>query len=661
MQRLAICVALLGALSSAQDDPSDLTKMSLEELSKVTVTSVSRKDQKLNDTAAAIYVISQADIRNSPATSLPELLRMVPGLDVAQIAGGRWAVSSRGFAEQYADKMLVLVDGRSIFDPLFSGVVWSDQDFMLEDIDHIEVIRGPGATMWGPNAVNGVINIITKSTKETQGLLVTAGRGDQERSHASARYGGRIGQATTYRVYAKYYDDGPSGTILGVPSIDSARSTSGGLRVDSTLSRRDALLLEGQAFGSATGIDNVRLSYSAPYSFPVDDFMDSSGESGLARWTHRSETGVETQMQLSGAHLLHRQGGVDVNGNKVDASLQQERPWGTRHDFVAGVDYQFRGVQTSSWVPVAWWQPASPSFYVTSGFVQDEVLFLNGDLRFTGGIRVEYNQFSGVDFQPTTRLLWKVRSNQSVWAAYSHANRSPSLTDFATRFNVAIFPGPLGVQVLRYIANPKIGPETVNAFELGYHAQPAKKVAIDVATFYNRYSDLLSNEAGQPFFETGPPPRLVVPLVPQNNSGGGSYGGELALKWNPRQDLNFGAAYSLIELGLTQPSPAGGTMPSPWNGQTPRHQLDLRSSVGLSRGLTFNSDLFFVDRRTSLNVSGYAEVDSALAWRPAHGFELTCGAHDLFNKEHVEFYSAEGGLSTTLGRSVFGRITWRHE
>ncbi len=359
-----ICLLAMVLPASAQDDRPDLTQMSLEQLSRVEVTSVSKKQQKLSDTAAAIFVITQQDIRNSTASSVPELLRMVPGLDVAQVNGSTWAVSARGFTQQLSDKMLVLVDGRSVFHPLFSGVIWSDQDLMLEDIERIEVIRGPGATIWGTNAVNGVINIITKSAQETQGVLVTAGAGNLERSFGAVRYGGKVGKSTNYRIYSKYLDDGPTEGVFGQPAHDSWRATHGGFRIDTRFSGQDTFTLEGDTFGSNIGAMNTMAAYKPPY---LSAFADSQGYSGTGlqmHWIHKSLTGSETIGQASYSHIADPSGEIDVNGNMVSLSMEHAMPVGNRHNIVTGVQFDYRAVRTSSPSPYVWFAPGNPSFQI---------------------------------------------------------------------------------------------------------------------------------------------------------------------------------------------------------------------------------------------------------------------------------------------------------
>jgi iron complex outermembrane receptor protein len=653
-----LCVLVFTALGRAQDQ-TDLTQLSPEQLSKIEVTSVSKKEQKLSDTAAAVYVITQQDIHNSTATTIPELLQMVPGLDVARINGSRWAISSRGFNGFFQDRLLVLVDGRSVFDPLFNGVLWDEQDFILEDIERIEVIRGPGSTMWGANATNGIINIITKSAKDTQGTLISAGVGDDERSSASARYGGKLGRSTSFRIYSKYQDAGPAGTLDGQPAHDSSRFLRGGFRMDSTRSPQDSFMLEAQGFSGTTGVDSVGFSYVPPFASNYIDYVGQQGENVVGRWTHKSLDGAETTLQASYAHVVHPEIGVDVNGDVTSASIQHEQALGNRHDLVTGIEYDSKNARTSSTHNLAWWDPSNPNTTIASAFVQDEMIFANGNLRITLGLRLEHHNISGFAIHPNTRALWKLSPVNTVWLAYSRATLSPGPDDTALQLNVAAFPGVTGTQVLRLVGNPNVNAEQLNAFELGYRIQPGPKVSIDLATFYNRYSDLIVPELAQPFFEAGPPPRLVLPLVQHNDVKGISFGGELAAKWTPIKVLSLTAAYSFIAIDMTQLSQTFGNPAADLNGATPRHQMAITSSSPLAHSLKLNTTLGFVDRRTSQNIPGYTHLDMGLVWRPLQAGEFRIGSENIFNKEHIAFIDPQAGLSTQLDRTVYAKAIWR--
>jgi iron complex outermembrane recepter protein len=654
-----LCVLLLATFSKAQDQPPDLTELSPEQLSKIEVTSVSKKEQRLSDTAGAVFVITRQDIRDSSATSIPELLRMVPGLQVAQINGYQWAVSARGFAEQYASKMLVLVDGRSLFDPLFSGVVWSEQTMPLEDIERIEITRGPGGTVWGTNAVNGVINIITREAKDTSGTVVSAGVGNQERSQGFVQYGGKISENTHYRIYSRYYDQGPAGDIGGQEAHDSSRSTSGGFRTDTQISKNDRLMVEGMAFANNSGLDDVGFSYVNPFNPLAIASLGLSGQNLQGSWTHKYSTGAQTNIQVSVAHVHELESGeLDVSGDVVTVAAQHEFFVGSRHDFVSGVEYDLRSSQLGVLSDAISFVPANPKLSIAGAFLQDEILFANGAVHVTIGLRAEHNSLSGMDYDPNGRVLWKVTPKHSLWMAYGLANRGASPSDTFVRANITAFPGAAGTQVVRYYGNPDIQPEKLHAFEVGYRVQPYKALSFDVATFYNRYFDLIGSVPAQPFFESGPPSRLVIPMVAQNNIAGASFGGELSARWVPSTWLRLSTSYSLLEMDLRGTVPSPGDTASVVEGQAPRHQLYFSASGDITKWLRLDSDLSFRDRLQYGNLPGYTTLDSKLSWHPRQRGEFSLGAKNLLNKEHVEFDSTQGGLPTVLGRSVYGKATW---
>jgi iron complex outermembrane recepter protein len=658
-----VCIVVLflvcGIPASAQDSEKDISQISLEDLSKTQVTSVSKKEQKLADAATAVYVITASDIRHSTATNLPELLHDVPGLDVAQVNGNSWAISARGFAEQFSTKMLILIDGRNVFDPLFSGTTWSEQDMPLDEIERIEVIRGPGATMWGTNAMNGVINIITKPASETQGTLLSAGTGSELRSLGEARYGGRVGKGTEYRLFSRYFDEGPENSASGQRAHDSDRRAMVGMRVDSRLSDRDTLTVEGRGYNSSAGFDRVQASYVAPYAVLGTDTNHSQSEGASTQWQHKSINGSLTTLQADFSHVIHQQSDLDFSENAAGLSVQHEMPVGTRHDVLAGVEYQYKQAENTI-IPNApvWWNADDLQYSVASGFIQDEVLFRDGRIRITGGLRIDSNSLSGFSLDPSIRGLWKVARKHSFWAAYSLATRAVSLSDTGVNINTAAFPGPTGTVVLRYEGNPNIKPEKLRAAEFGYRADLTRKLMVDLATYYNRYSALGGNKPGQPFFEAGPPPRLVIPLVDEGNIWGSGWGGEAAIRYRPTHSWQVRSAHSYTKLNLREPvNPFGGAA-TLLQGQTPRNKVDLGSSYDFGQALTWNALASFVDRRVSGPVPGYTQFDSSFVWRPLPSTHVTLGVQNLFNKEHIEFVSSQIALPSRMGRTVYAKVTW---
>ncbi|MBZ5524956.1 MAG: TonB-dependent receptor, partial [Acidobacteriia bacterium] len=497
-----------------------------------------------------------------------------------------------------------------------------------------------------------------KSAKDTPGALVTAGGGNIERYFSSVRYGGKLGKSTDYRVYSKYFDEGPTEDTLGQSVHDSQRSIRGGFRIDCRISDRDALMLEGDSFGDRVGAFNERFSGTAPFISLLADTQNNSGTSLLARWSRKSSTGSETDIQATGSHIAQPEGPLDVNGNVVSLSVQHARPVGDRHNIVAGLEFDYRSGRTSFSNPAVIFEPANLSFEIASGFIQDEMLFAKGDVRFTTGLRIDHNTLDGVRFEPNARLLWKINPRHSVWLAYSLAYRSLSPADTAAQIDLAAFSTPIGLQALRVFGNPDIHPIRLNAFDMGYRVQPHKTVSFDLAAFYNLYSSLVGLQTGQPFFDSGPPPRLVVPLLEQGIVSGASFGGEFMTHWAPSEKIRLSAAYSFIEFSMVQPEESIDTA-AQINGSTPRHRLALDTFVNLTRTLGLSTTLTFVDRRVFQQIPGYTQADSKLGWQPRPFIEFSVGAKNLFNKEHLEIFAEQPSVSGMLGRSVYGKLTWR--
>src|ERR1700730_2447096 len=465
-------LAAHGAAQSHQTAP-DVSALSMEDLMNVQVTSVSKRTQKVADAAAAIFVITQEDLRRSGATSIPEALRLVPGLEVARIDENKWAIGSRGFNGRFDNKLLVLIDGRSVYTPLFSGVYWNVQDVMLEDIDRIEVIRGPGATLWGANAVNGVINIITKKAKATQGGLVTAGGGTEERGSGSARYGSKFGNNTHYRVYGKYFDWGPSNYANGATANDGWNALRGGFRADWAPSGPNSLTFEGDLYRSNYNETVTVPSLSAPYSNTFPNNGVYSGGNILGRWNHATEAGsMSLQMYYDHTTTVDNSLFVD-HQNTFDIDFQDGFHVGDSHQIVLGLGYRSVRDRNEPSFTVSL-MPNHVSLNLFSAFMQDEISLVDNRLKLTLGSKFEHNTFTRFEIEPNARLLWTLSPNQSVRTSCSRAGPDPALTEEGLRLNSAVIPpGAPGNRspfpaVLAVLGNPQFNSEDLLAYELGY-------------------------------------------------------------------------------------------------------------------------------------------------------------------------------------------------
>jgi iron complex outermembrane receptor protein len=653
---------LLAANAGAQSVP-DVTALSMEDLMNIQVTSVSKRTQKVADAAAAIFVITQEDLRRSGATSIPEALRLVPGLEVARIDENKWAIGSRGFNGRFDNKLLVLIDGRSVYTPLFSGVYWNVQDVMLEDIDRIEVIRGPGATLWGANAVNGVINIITKKAKATQAAAVTAGGGNEERGSIASRYGGKIGSAMNYRVYGKYFNWGPSEYANGATAHDGWDTVRGGFRADYAPAGSNSFTVQGDLYHSNYGETLTVPSFNPPYSSTFPNNGNYSGGNVLGRWTHASE-GSSTSLQMYYDNTTISDNSLFVDHqNLFDMDFQHASHIGDSQQLVWGLGYRSISDRNDPSFSVSL-QPNQVTLNHFSAFLQDEISLVDNRLRVTVGSKFEHNDFTGFEVEPNVRFLWTVTPNQSMWTAVSRAVRTPALTEEGLRLNSAVIPsgGPGNPTpfpaVITVFGSHNFRSEDLLAYEVGYRVQATSTFSADIATFYNRYSNLRTAEPGAPFVEGNPSPYLVVPFVASNKMGGGTYGVELFADWKVMPKWRLVGSYSYLQMDITKNAGSLDPTADLPNQSSPKHQWYLRSSLDLPRHFEHDVTLRFVDGLPGLNVPSYYSLDTHLGWRPIPKLQFSIGAQNLLDNHHLEFMpDFINTAPTEVKRAVYGSVT----
>jgi len=659
--------ALLAGNAMAQNQKTvpDVTAMSMEDLMNMQVTSVSKRTQKVADAAAAIFVITQEDIRRSGATSIPEALRLVPGLEVARIDENKWAIGSRGFNGRFDNKLLVLIDGRSVYTPLFSGVYWNIQDVMLEDLDRIEVIRGPGATLWGANAVDGVINIITKPAASTQSTIITAGGGTEERGAGGVRYGSKIGDSTHYRIYGKYFDWGPSNYITGGTAHDAWDAVRGGFRADWTPAGSNSLTIQGDMYRSNYDETLTVPTLSSPYSNTFANNGVYSGGNVLARWNHTTEGGSMSLQAYYDNTTTVDHNLFEDHQNIFDIDFQDGFHAGKRQQFLWGLGYRSILDHNGSSSTVSL-QPNQVNLNQFSTFLQDEISLVDNRLRLTVGTKLEHNTFTGFEVEPNARLLWTLSPNQSVWTAVSRAVRTPALTEEGLRLNSQVIPpGTLPSNptpfpaVVAVFGSPQFNSEDLLAYEFGYRMQATSNLSLDIATFYNSYSNLRTAEPGTPFVEVSPvPTHIVVPFVAGNKMSGGTYGLELFADWKVVPKWRLAGSYSYLQMDIHKDSDSQDPTADTPNGSSPRHQWYLRSSIDLPKHFDQDTTLRFVDHLSSLNLPGYYSLDAHLGWKPVTNLELSIGGQNLLDNRHLEFLpDFVNTAPTVVKRSIFGSIT----
>jgi iron complex outermembrane receptor protein len=662
---LAVCPLANVSAAGPQSVP-DVTSMSLEDLMNMQVTSVSKRSQKVADAAAAVFVITQEDIRRSGATSIPDALRMVPGLEVAQIDQNKWAIGSRGFNGRFDNKLLVLIDGRSVYTPLFSGVYWNVQDVVLEDVDRIEVIRGPGATLWGANAVDGVINIITKSAKATQGGLVSAGAGSQEATAETVRYGSKVKDNTYYRVYGKYYDWYPSIDPTGTTASDGWHALRGGFRLDSNATTRDSITVQGDIYHDNFGETLTVPSLTSPTLWST--YPNNGSESGgdlLGRWNHSfSRSSTSLQMYYDRTNIADPTVFGD-HESVYDIDFQHDIHLGESQELVWGLGYRSIQDTNGSSFTVAL-RPDHSSLNQYSAFVQDEVNLLDNHMHITVGSKFEHNPFTGFEFEPNVRVLGTLTNKQSVWAAVSRAVRTPALTEEGLQLNEAVIPpgvpplnSPLPV-VEAIFGSRQFGSEDLLAYEVGYRVQATNSFSLDVAAFYNNYTNLRSAEPGAPILIGSPVPSYVVlPFVASNKMSGGTYGIEPFAEWKILPRWKLMGSYSFLRMNIHKNANSLDPTPDLPNGASPRHQYYFRSSLDLPKHFEQDLMLRYVDKLPSLNMPSYYSLDLHIGWKPISQIQLSFGAQNLLNSQHLEFIPEFiNTLPTQVRRTYFGSIAW---
>jgi iron complex outermembrane recepter protein len=632
---MLICMCLLSFVPqyvSAQDtlpELKELKKLPIEELMNIMVTSASRTPERLTETASAIQVITNQDIRRSAVTRLPEALRLVPNLQVAQSGSNEWGISARGFngapisGGSLANKLLVMIDGRSVYTPLFGGVFWDVQNVLLEDIDRVEVVSGPGGVLWRANAVNGVINVLSKSTRETQGIYVSGSAGTYMKAHSAVRYGSRIGENTYYKVYGMRYDYNSTELINGENARDEWNFTQGGFRIDFTGSEKNTLTLQGDLYAGNANETNI---------------TDFNGLNFLSRWKHNFTSRTEFTIQAYVDQTYRKIGTSGLKENLVTYDVDADFRFtpGQRNKILMGAAYRHMEDKTKS--PANTFTPQNRTLQLLSVFIQDEIEIIQDKLELTLGIKLLNDDYSGLNYHPTARIAWTPSFKQTIWSAVSQAVRTP------TRFDV-------DPTIFTLVDHPEFKSEKVTAYELGYRWHPVRTYNISVTGFYNQYTDLRSlNMTENP----------MVPFVFGNNLEAESWGIELAgrvilLTW---WRVRGGYTYLQKDFTITAENVLPGT--ELVEAIDPNHQVLLHSIMDLPNGFQLDIVGRYVDVLPmvavgTLNIPvtpAYYDVNARLAW--AYRFvTFSIAGKNLLAKSHREF-----GFKN-VPRHAYGRVTLR--
>jgi iron complex outermembrane receptor protein len=656
----AACLLLAGSAAPAPAptrDPKELKNLTLEELGDVKVTTASKQPEQVWNTSAAIFVITQEDIRRSGVTNIPDALRLAPGVEVARVNGGRnWAVGIRGFGDQFSKGVLVLIDGRNVYTPLFAGVLWTLDNVMLEDIDRIEVIRGPGGTIWGTNAVNGVINIITKSSKDTHGALVSAGGGNVDQGTGDIRYGGGRGNFD-YRMYAmgwvrsaEFHTDRNN--------YDASRLGQIGFRTDWTPNNHDAFTLQGDTYRGSIGDAQSISSFTPPANFISFEPTVAYGGNVLGRW--RRDLGEGSNLYLQGYwdHTFRIGSNFGETRDTFDIDFLHRLREYRRNQFTWGFGARLSPSTYKTTAPPLEFFPHDKTSSIYTGFLQDELTVVPHRLTLTGGAKLEHNNYTGFNVQPSGRLLWTPTEHQSFWAAVTRALRIPSRVDEDIDVNLVI-PGP-PIIVGEVLGSHSLAPEQLIGYELGYRALLHPTFYFDIATFYNHYDDVVALAPPVISPSTAPPlpPHLLVLFNTANAISGDTKGFEISPNWRPSPVWELKGSYSYLHMSMSaKPGFEKSSTLSNLQGSSPVHQVVLQSRFNLGKQFEFDQTYRYVSALPAQLVSAYNTADLRAGWHPAKQLEFSLSGENLFQPHHAEF-GINPPPTVFIKRSVYAKVVW---
>lgn len=645
----AVLLLLLGfsppAFAAYEEEPNeteDFFELSIEELMEVEVTITSKKDEKMFETPSAVYVLTREDIRRSGVTNIPDALRMVPGMQVGNFNANKWAISARGFNSEFGDKLLVLIDGRSVYTSMFAGVYWDEQDVILEDIERIEVVKGPGGTLWGSNAVNGIINIVTMDAKKTQGTIITGGGGIEERAFTSFRHGLKLNDKSYGRIYSKYYNrDGGIYTANGGVGADDSEKLQSGFRFDWEESDIDHITLQGDAYHGRSGRNSTEAT-SAGNITNKDDSENIRGLNVLSRWNRKlSETSnmsLQFYYDRSARYSFSLEHTIDI----FDLDFQHRFELNPQHNFVWGLGYRDIRDNTSGTFAINFF-PQDRIDKIFSGFVQDEITITENLLKFIIGSKFERNNYTGFEYQPSMRLLWTPNKNNTVWAAFTRAVQIParSQSDMVNIFsNIPPF-----IQ-LSISGSDDLQSQELKAYEIGYRTKVGDRMLLDITAFYNEYDHLFSIEGG-------------AAGIFDNKIYAETYGTEFAAHLQATRNWKLIAGYSFLQIQAHRKSSSTSMAKEvEYEGNSPHNMFQLRSLLDLPCGLEFDTSLYYVDNLPNSGVPKYIRMDVRLGWKVGDNLEVSVAGQNLLDREHREFMGVSSN-TTESQRVIHAKLTWR--
>ncbi|MEX2124184.1 MAG: TonB-dependent receptor [Woeseia sp.] len=633
----------------------DLFERSIEELGELRVTSVSRKSEPVWTASSSIFVITAEDIRRSGFTSIPEILRLAPGVEVARNGAHSWTISIRGFNSDLSNKLLVLIDGRSTYSPLFAGVFWDAQDTLLQDIERIEVISGPGGTLWGANAVNGVINIITRTAWQTQGSLAELGAGNEHQGAVGLRHGWQVTENIAARAYLKHSDHDASESPTGGDGFDAWRRTQGGFRMDWERARDERITLQGDVYDAELS-DLLRGDFTLG-TLPGPDMpgqVDISGLNLLARWERQLTDESNIQLQAFFDHTTRDiPGSFNEKRDTLDIDFQHQMTAGTRHNIVWGAGFRSTSDHLDNTL-FATFTPDERTDQTFSLFFQDEISLWANSAFLTLGVKLEHNDYTDYEFQPNVRLTWPVDDRQTLWAAVSRAVRIPARLNTDLRLTAPVSVPALGVPLyVNVFGREDYQSEEVIAAELGYRVQFDDNLSLDLALYHNDYNNLQTQEQ-QSFAPVGDPLEyFLLSATLDNLMEGESYGGTLVANWQPTAIWRLQFQYAYIDFDLQLKPGSQNDDALSIAGNSPHNQFAVHSYLELPHDLDFYTGIRYVDRLPSMGVPSRTAVDLSLGWRPRERLRTSLTVRNLNDDTHLEF-----GGGNLIERSVYFMATW---
>jgi len=641
------------------DQSNPLKSLSLEQLGNIEVTTVSREPEAVWRTPAAIYVITQEDIQRSGASNIPEALRLAPGVEVARITSGEYAIGIRGFNSRLSRSVLVLIDGRTVYTTFTAGTYWETQDTLMQDIDRIEIIRGPGGTIWGPNAVNGVINIITKTTKETQGGRADAGGGNVEQVLGDARYGSGDGKGFTYRVYAKGFAWAPQYHSDG-DNYDDWHSGQGGFRMDWNARVHDTYRLQGDVYSQELGERVGAATYNPPANTVLQGDASLYGGNILWSWKRVQAEGKDLQLAAYYDHTTRNELNFGDIRDTANLDFIQRVPFG-RQELSWGATVRFSHGNETEVVSGLTFVPSHRTDQLYQAFVQDEIPLVKNRLSLVAGTKVLKTNYTAVLAEPSARLLYSPAATQTFWAAYTHALRTPA--DVERDFNLSSYLGTAsnGMPLFaRFSANPAFRSEQLNGYELGYRSLLGPKFYFDISSFYNHYGDLFSEDLlGPAYIEPDPPPtHVLIPAQFGNGLVASTTGVEVAPEWRPVPWWHMGGSFSFLDMHVKRATNSKDIGSAPIvQGSSPADQALLQSGFDLPQSVSAGLQARYVSALPGIQIPSYWTGDATAQWTAGHHVRFKAAGQNLLQPHHAEF-SYDPGSPAGIRRGFYGEITF---